>query len=151
MTTELDKHLARFRKLPKPVRVVYARPRTRFVSTFIGAANALPGRRVAGRVTLDVGPSFAAPGPDGPVIAVVRPEAMTVSTTADRLPAGATLFIAGRIADAVFLGSHIDYRIAVGSQVVAVEVAHGPQQDLAIGAEVIVGWSPDAQTLLADE
>jgi ABC-type Fe3+/spermidine/putrescine transport system ATPase subunit len=130
---------------------VYARPRTRFVSTFIGAANALGGRRLGGRVTLDVGPSFAAPGPDGPVVAVVRPEAMTVSATADRLPAGATLFIAGRVADAVFLGSHVDYRIAVGDQIVAVEVSHAPRQDLAIGAEVIVGWAPDAQTLLADE
>ena len=37
MTTELDKHLARFRKLPKPVRVVYARPRT-FISIAIGMA-----------------------------------------------------------------------------------------------------------------
>jgi hypothetical protein len=39
MTTELDKHLVRFRKLPKPVRVVYARPRT-FISIAIGMATA---------------------------------------------------------------------------------------------------------------
>ncbi len=37
MTTELDKHLVRFRKLPRPVRVVYARPRT-FISIAIGMA-----------------------------------------------------------------------------------------------------------------
>jgi len=35
MTTELDEHLVRFRKLPKPVRVVYARPRM-FISIAIG-------------------------------------------------------------------------------------------------------------------
>src|SRR3981189_1326091 len=35
MTTKLDEHLVRFRKLPKPVRVVYARPRT-FISISIG-------------------------------------------------------------------------------------------------------------------
>ena len=35
MTRELDEHLVRFRKLPKPVRVVYARPRT-FISIAIG-------------------------------------------------------------------------------------------------------------------
>src|SRR4030088_2547121 len=35
MTTKLDEHLVRFRKLPKPVRVVYARPRT-FISIAIG-------------------------------------------------------------------------------------------------------------------
>ena len=44
MTTELDEYLARFRKLPKPVRVVYARPRT-FISIAIGivAFFVLPG------------------------------------------------------------------------------------------------------------
>jgi uncharacterized membrane protein len=44
MTTELDEHLVRFRKLPKPVRVVYARPRT-FISIAIGivAFFVLPG------------------------------------------------------------------------------------------------------------
>jgi uncharacterized membrane protein len=35
MPNELDEHLVRFRKLPKPVRVVYARPRT-FISIAIG-------------------------------------------------------------------------------------------------------------------
>ena len=44
MATELDEHLVRFRKLPKPVRVVYARPRT-FISIAIGivAFFVLPG------------------------------------------------------------------------------------------------------------
>jgi uncharacterized membrane protein len=44
MTTELDEYLVRFRKLPKPVRVVYARPRT-FISIAIGivAFFVLPG------------------------------------------------------------------------------------------------------------
>src|SRR6476619_5812026 len=44
MTRELDEHLVRFRKLPKPVRVVYARPRM-FISIAIGmvAFFVLPG------------------------------------------------------------------------------------------------------------
>jgi uncharacterized membrane protein len=44
MNTELDEHLVRFRKLPKPVRVVYSRPRT-FISIAIGivAFFVLPG------------------------------------------------------------------------------------------------------------
>jgi uncharacterized membrane protein len=44
MTAELDEHLVRFRKLPKPVRVVYSRPRT-FISIAIGivAFFVLPG------------------------------------------------------------------------------------------------------------
>jgi ABC-type Fe3+/spermidine/putrescine transport system ATPase subunit len=131
---------------------VYAHPRTRFVSTFIGAANAMAGRRLAGRVTLDVGVTFAEPGPDGRVVVVVRPEAMTVTQTADAIPADGTLRVSGRIADTVFLGSHIDYRIAVGNEIVAVEVSGAaPQQNLATGTDVVVTWAPDAQTLLADE
>src|SRR4030088_2227197 len=35
MTTKLDEHLVGFRKLPKPVRGIYARPRT-FISIAIG-------------------------------------------------------------------------------------------------------------------
>jgi uncharacterized membrane protein len=44
MTNELDEYLVRFRKMPKPVRVVYARPRT-FMSMAIGivAFFVLPG------------------------------------------------------------------------------------------------------------
>src|SRR2546430_8691409 len=44
MTTKLEEHLVRFRKLPKPVRVVYARPRM-FISIAIGivAFFVLPG------------------------------------------------------------------------------------------------------------
>jgi uncharacterized membrane protein len=44
MTNELDDYLVRFRKMPKPVRVVYARPRT-FMSMAIGivAFFVLPG------------------------------------------------------------------------------------------------------------
>jgi ABC-type Fe3+/spermidine/putrescine transport system ATPase subunit len=131
---------------------VYARPRTRFVSTFIGAANALPGQRVAGSVTLDIGVSFASPGPDGRVVAVVRPEAMTVAPAGGPPSNGRALRVDGRIADAVFLGSHVDYRIAVGSQTIAVEVSGAAaRHHLAIGTEVTVAWSPAAQTLLADE
>ncbi len=37
MSKEFEQHLVRFRKMPKPVRVVYARPRT-FISMAIGIA-----------------------------------------------------------------------------------------------------------------
>ena len=43
---------------------IYAKPKTRFVSTFIGEANLLPGRRVNGTVRLAAGPHFADAGPD---------------------------------------------------------------------------------------
>jgi ABC-type Fe3+/spermidine/putrescine transport system ATPase subunit len=133
-------------------REVYARPLTRFVSTFIGAANAFAGRRVGGQVVLDVGATFAEPGPDGRIVAVVRPEAMTVAESADAIPAVCTLRIVGRIVDTVFLGSHVDYRVAVGKEIVAVQVSSSTlRRDPANGADVVVAWAPEAHTLLADE
>ena len=49
MSKEFDEHLVRFRKLPLPVRVVYARPRT-FIAIAIGivAFFLLPGYAAAG-------------------------------------------------------------------------------------------------------
>ena len=43
---------------------------------------------------------------------------------ADAIPAACTLRITGRIVDTVFLGSHVDYRVAVGSEIVAVQVSN---------------------------
>ena len=69
-----------------------------------------------------------------------------------RAPEGSTLHVTGRIADAVFLGGHVDYRIAVGGQTIAVEISGAAaRHNLAIGTEVTVAWSPCAQTVLADE
>jgi ABC-type Fe3+/spermidine/putrescine transport system ATPase subunit len=51
---------------------IYAAPKTRFVSTFIGEANVFQGTRTGGTVALAAGANFQASGPDGPVTAVVR-------------------------------------------------------------------------------
>ncbi|MFO1059424.1 MAG: ABC transporter ATP-binding protein [Dongiaceae bacterium] len=58
---------------------IYARPKTLFVSTFVGEANIFRGERRGGEVRLEIGAAFAAPGPDGRVAAVVRPQAMAIA------------------------------------------------------------------------
>ncbi|MGH6959705.1 MAG: ABC transporter ATP-binding protein, partial [Dongiaceae bacterium] len=58
---------------------IYAAPKTRFVSTFIGEANVFAARRAQGWVTLEAGARLESPGVDGPVTVVVRPEALRLS------------------------------------------------------------------------
>lgn len=131
-------------------REVYAHPKTRFVSTFIGEANVFPGRREAGEVVLEAGVRFRAPGPDGRVVGVVRPEAMTIAPRSSGLPESAALRLDGRINDVIFLGAQVSYRVAVATEVVTVQTSNA-REDIEVGGEVVVAWSPDDQAVLADE
>jgi ABC-type Fe3+/spermidine/putrescine transport system ATPase subunit len=118
---------------------IYARPRTRFVSTFIGEANVFAGARSGGRVALAAGAGFAAAGPDGPVTTVVRPEAMRIS--GDGL--AADIVLEGRLADAIFLGAFVRFVVVLpdGQRV----TLHSPdatlRQRLAVGQAVRIGWA----------
>jgi iron(III) transport system ATP-binding protein len=55
---------------------VYVHPRTRWVAEFLGEANLLPGRSAAGSVACALGRLAVHSGPEGDVLAVVRPEAL---------------------------------------------------------------------------
>ena len=131
---------------------VYARPRTRFVSTFIGEANVFPGRRAGGEVVLDIGPRFPHDGPDGPVVSVVRLEAIRLLPRSEERPSGLDIALPGRVEDAVFLGGRVKYKIAVGSVSVIVEDSSAEEGErLSIGSEALVAWRYDDQRVLADE
>jgi ABC-type Fe3+/spermidine/putrescine transport system ATPase subunit len=114
---------------------VYRRPATRFVSTFIGEANVLSGKRRAGVVTLPWGATFPAPGADGCVSVVVRPEHVTLG--GDGPP--------GEVTDLVFLGSlvKLTVRMAEGSELI-VHLPEGIAGSLpAVGARIGLGWQPE--------
>jgi len=126
---------------------IYARPSTRFVSTFIGDANVMPGERRAGTVALRNGLRLASAGADGPVVAVLRPEAVTVT----RPGAAHEVQVAGTLADAVFLGAYVRYRVALpdGEEIVA--HATGARDDAPKpGEAVVAGWAPAALRILDD-
>jgi spermidine/putrescine transport system ATP-binding protein len=61
---------------------VYASPKTRFVSTFIGEANVFSGQRRGGMIHLDAGAALPSAGPDNKVTVVVRPEMMRLTQVA---------------------------------------------------------------------
>ncbi len=85
---------------------VYALPRTRWVAEFLGDANLVPGRSDGLTVACGLGRLPVAVGPEGEVLAVVRPEALTAHP--DGVP--------GVVLSRTFHGDH---------QVLQVELAGG--------------------------
>jgi iron(III) transport system ATP-binding protein len=82
-----------------PGRELYHRPTSRFVADFVGAANLLPGEWNGQRVTLGEATfDHAQDLPTGPVLAVLRPEAILPRSAADSgIPA--------RVTETSFLGA----------------------------------------------
>lgn len=131
---------------------VYAHPKTRFVSTFIGEANVFPGRRSAGEVLLDIGLRFPHAGPDGSVVSVVRLEAIKLLPGPVERPGNHDVALSGRVEDVVFLGDRVKYKIAVGAVKIVVEDSSANLRGrLPIGGDAVVAWSFDDQCVLADE
>jgi spermidine/putrescine ABC transporter ATP-binding subunit len=137
---------------------IYAAPKTRFVSTFIGEANVFPARRAGGWITLEGVSSeadarFRAEGPDGAATVVVRPEALRLA--AEHAAGGtlaADLVLTGRLADAIYLGAYVKYVVALANgQRVTVHAADSPlRKQLAIDAPVRIGWSLADQRVIGD-
>ena len=96
---------------------LYLNPATRFVATFLGDANLIRSKIIdAGmdRLTLDVDGSrwdvaTAERHPPGSnVLAVVRPEAISLSDTGGNLK--------GRIVSSTYLGAKVEYLVQIGDQ-----------------------------------
>ncbi|MGH6719423.1 MAG: ABC transporter ATP-binding protein [Alphaproteobacteria bacterium] len=123
---------------------IYRSPRTRFVSTFIGEANMLAGRRLGGTVRLDAGPVFADAGADGPVNVVVRPEDVRIGTRIE-----AEVRLEGGLGDVVFLGPYTRYSVNLddGETITAHAGTSGGDR-IAIGERVVVGWRATDQRVV---
>ncbi len=65
---------------------VYERPRSRWVAEFLGDADVLPGTVERGVVRCELGRFAAAPGLEGRVEVLVRPESVAIGTVAHREP-----------------------------------------------------------------
>ncbi len=121
---------------------VYDRPRSRFVARFIGASNVIDGRRVADREVevagrrLSIGQGeMAAPG-----------EAMSFCVKMHDLElvagerAGAVNVLPGVVRGQAYLGSHRDYIVDVGQEIL---VAAPPGLHVPVGSQVHVKFEPD--------
>lgn len=119
-------------------REIYSEPTSRFVSSFIGEANELAGHRLDGRISLEAGGEFAAAGPEGSVVIVVRPEKVTVGI--ENLETDISL--SGTLLDVVFLGSFIKYSIRLdgGEEIAAQDVETDTNASFKVGQQVRIGW-----------
>jgi putrescine transport system ATP-binding protein len=137
-----------------PPQEIYEQPRNRFVADFIGTVNLLDGTvaRAAGdRVVL----ACPALGKDillrtgrsltvgEPASVALRPERIMI---ASETPQNDINWVAGRVHDLAYLGGGSVYRVALeGGQVMEVSRPNlGVGAPLAIGAPVVLSWSPDA-------
>ena len=136
--------------------MVYERPATLFVTSFIGDSNivdvdvtapteqglrvAFAGREFDARARLPIAPGARAK-------LVVRPENVVVDAT--DLPAGAVVFPAIVLSE-TYQGPIVRYRLRIGGQELVAErqnQAHQPR--FAPGAPVLAGWDPDRCEALA--
>jgi hypothetical protein len=74
----------------------------------------------------------------------VRPEAVRPIGARD----AAELTVSGRVAEVVFLGSHLKYVLALasGERMVAHDAAEAPRA--ALGSEMLVGWDSAAHRVI---
>ncbi len=125
---------------------IYFAPATRFVATFIGEANLLKGVRRNGQVEAAAGIVWPAPGPDGAVALVARPESTR------RLAPGevAEVELSGVVEEVIFFGAHVRYVLALASgRSCACRIPAGSTRAV-IGERMRVGWNASAQQVIAE-
>ena len=125
---------------------VYERPRSRFVARFIGAGNVidarhLEGKRVkVGEHTLDIGDGdFAGPGRD--MSFCVKTHDLEIVTPAEAAAqSSGNNVLPGIVRSQAYLGSHRDYIVDVGQEVLIATPAsfHVPN-----GSQVRVRFRPE--------
>ncbi|HWS37449.1 MAG TPA: ABC transporter ATP-binding protein [Actinoplanes sp.] len=123
----------RLEQLAAPAEV-YLRPATPFVADFVGISNRLPGT-VDGETVEVLGTRLPLVGAHsgGPVTALVRPEAITVTPDADST---------AKVVTSSFLGSLSRVTVTVGDHLVVAQVPSGDLPELAQGAPVRLTIAP---------
>ena len=130
-------------------RDIYMAPANRFVASFIGETNFLPGTTVPGGVRLDCGATVAVEGSFAPgrVTLAVRPEQVRVQA------AGTGGAIAATITNWVYFGTdtHCHLALSDGSPVVArLQSPAMGDVGLKIGAAAAITFAPGAAQILQD-
>jgi iron(III) transport system ATP-binding protein len=121
---------------------VYERPNSEFVARFIGGSNVLAVKHVAGnRVdlgghVLEVGQGDFG-GPGSPMSICVKTHDVELLTG---VPAAGNNVVRGFVRSQAYLGSHRDYVVDVGQEILIAAPAHFA---IPTGAEVAVRFKPD--------
>ncbi|MEO8745873.1 MAG: ABC transporter ATP-binding protein [Candidatus Dormiibacterota bacterium] len=132
-----------------PPTEVYSRPATPFVAEFVGLTNRMPG--VVKDGVVDVRgtklPVVQADAPDGPAIALVRPEA--VSLTADGESEGSALV--GTVIAVSFLGATSRVTVDLGGITVLAQMPTSQASEHPAGTKVRLVLRPDPVLIQREE
>jgi len=116
---------------------VYGRPANRFVAEFLGEINVLPIAEQGGAASVAGQPIVLPVGTRGGSDLAIRPEHMRLVA-----PDAGGNQLKLRVTDRVFLGAstRLQLTTAAGTPIVLNLSKSAPAPDLAVGAEVTVGW-----------
>jgi spermidine/putrescine transport system ATP-binding protein len=130
-------------------RDIYTRPANRFVASFIGETNFLPGTTAPGGVRLDCGSTISVDGPPTPgkVTIAVRPEQVRLQA------AGTSGAIPATITNWVYFGTdtHCHMVLSDGTPIVArLQSPATGEGSMKLGAPVSLSFAPGAAQVLKD-
>jgi putative spermidine/putrescine transport system ATP-binding protein len=130
----------RIEQLATPTEV-YTRPATSFVAEFVGLSNRLSGEVRGGKVTVRgcTLPLMEPDTPDGQVVALVRPEAVTLAshTTAESGP------LVGMVIAVTFLGAMSRITVDLGGTTIMAQLPTADAVALPAGSRVALTIRPD--------
>jgi putative spermidine/putrescine transport system ATP-binding protein len=124
-----------------PPTEVYTRPATSFVAEFVGLTNRLPGDVSGDHVTVRgcTLPLVERGVADGPTVALVRPEAVTVAPTG----AGERTPLSGTVISVTFLGATSRVSVDLGDVTVLAQLPTSEATTLSAGSQVTLTIRPD--------
>lgn len=118
---------------------VYDEPANQFVSTFIGEANLLPGRRQNDTVVLDTGQSWKSAGADEDLVCMIRPESIRCLTAGTK----ADISVKAKLSARTYQGptALLEFVTSSGSDLRVIENRSAGGNAGDVGTEVLLGWS----------
>jgi putative spermidine/putrescine transport system ATP-binding protein len=124
-----------------PPTEVYSRPATSFVAEFVGLTNRLVGEVRAGQVTVRGRelPLVERETPDGQVVALVRPEAVTMASH-DAPESGP---LVGTVIAVTFLGATSRVTVDLGDATIMAQLSTADASALSAGSRVALTIRPD--------
>jgi putative spermidine/putrescine transport system ATP-binding protein len=124
-----------------PPTEVYSRPATAFVAEFVGLSNRLDGEVRGGEVTVRgrTLPLVDRNVPDGPAVALVRPEAVTMASDASSESGP----LSGTVIAVTFLGATSRVTVDLGDTTVLAQLSTSDAAELPAGSRVALTIRPD--------
>ena len=134
-----------------PPTEVYSRPATSFVAEFVGLSNRLAGEVRGGEVIVRGCklPLVERDTPDGQVVALVRPEAVSLASRAPESGAGDGP-LTGTVIAITFLGATSRVTVDLGDTRVMAQLPTSEATALAAGSRVVLAIRPDPVLVSAD-